>query len=226
MKSLVIAEKPSVAKDIAKVLRAPAKGDAFENDAYVISSAVGHLVSLCDPDDYDEKLKRWSRKTLPILPKTFKLKASGERGAKEQFGKLKKLMARKDIGTVINACDAGREGELIFAYIYDLAGCKKPTQRLWLTSMTADAIRESFGHLLNGDAKFNLCEAARCRAESDWLIGMNGTRAVTLRTSPAGKGQVAPDGLAHRATRAGYSQFCADRLLAHRRRICGFRRHV
>ncbi|MBR5623126.1 MAG: DNA topoisomerase 3 [Opitutales bacterium] len=194
MKSLVIAEKPSVAKDIAKVLKVPAKGDIFENDEYVISSAVGHLVSLCDPDDYDAKLKRWSRKTLPILPSSFKIKASTERGAKDQFLKLKKLMERADVTCVVNACDAGREGELIFAYIYDLAGCKKETKRLWLTSMTPTAVREGFENLLGGEEKFNLCEAARCRAESDWLIGMNGTRAVTLRTSPAGKGQVATVG--------------------------------
>ena len=194
MKSLVIAEKPSVAKDIAKVLKVPAKGDIFENNEYVISSAVGHLVSLCDPDDYDAKLKRWSRKTLPILPNAFKLKASAERGAKDQFLKLKKLMERADVDCVINACDAGREGELIFAYIYDLAGCRKATKRLWLTSMTPTAVREGFENLLAGEEKFNLCEAARCRAESDWLIGMNGTRAVTLRTSPAGKGQVATVG--------------------------------
>ncbi len=194
MKSLVIAEKPSVAKDIAKVLKVPAKGDVFENAEYVISSAVGHLVSLCDPDDYDAKLKRWSRKTLPILPEKFKIKPSAERGAKEQFNKLKRLMERADVGCVVNACDAGREGELIFAYIYDLAKCAKPTKRLWLTSMTPSAVRDGFEHLLAGEDKFDLCEAARCRAESDWLIGMNGTRAVTLRTSPAGKGQVATVG--------------------------------
>lgn len=194
MKSLVIAEKPSVAKDIAKVLKVPAKGDVFENETYVISSAVGHLVSLCDPDDYDAKLKRWSRKSLPIIPKTFKIKASVERGAKDQFNKLKKLMERTDVDCVINACDAGREGELIFAYIYDLAACKKATKRLWLTSMTPSAVRDGFENLLSGEEKFNLCEAARCRAESDWLIGMNGTRAVTLRTGTAGKGQVATVG--------------------------------
>ena len=110
MKTLIIAEKPSVAKDIAKVIKVPAKGDVFENDDFVISSAVGHLVELCEPEDYDAKFKRWSRKTLPIVPADFKIKPSKEKGAKDQFLKLKKLMARKDVGTVVNGCDAGREG--------------------------------------------------------------------------------------------------------------------
>ncbi len=194
MKALVIAEKPSVAKDIAKVLKVPAKGDVFENNEFVISSAVGHLVSLCDPDDYDEKLKRWTLKSLPILPKKFKIKASKERGAKEQFLKLKKLMERSDVGSVVNACDAGREGELIFSYIYKLANCKKETRRLWLTSMTAGAIREGFENLREGKEMEHLRDAACCRAESDWLIGMNGTRGVSVRTGvkkpPATVGRV------------------------------------
>ena len=194
MKTLIIAEKPSVAKDIAKVIKVPAKGDVFENDEYVISSAVGHLVELCEPEDYDSKFKRWSRKTLPIIPEDFKIKASKEKGAKEQFLKLKKLMARKDVGTVVNGCDAGREGELIFAYIYELAGSKLPVKRLWLTSMTPAAIRDGVAHLREGSEMADLCAAARCRSESDWLIGMNGTRAVTLRTSPAGAGQVSTVG--------------------------------
>lgn len=194
MKTLIIAEKPSVAKDIAKVIKVPAKGEVFENDEFVISSAVGHLVELCEPEDYDSKFKRWSRKTLPIVPADFKIKPSKEKGAKEQFLKLKKLMARKDVGTVVNGCDAGREGELIFAYIYELAGSKLPIKRLWLTSMTPSAIREGIQHLRDGDEMKDLCAAARCRSESDWLIGMNGTRAVTLRTSPAGAGQVSTVG--------------------------------
>ena len=194
MKTLIIAEKPSVAKDIAKVIKVPAKGDVFENDDFVISSAVGHLVELCEPEDYDAKFKRWSRKTLPIVPADFKIKASKEKGAKDQFLKLKKLMARKDVGTVVNGCDAGREGELIFAYIHELAGSKLPVKRLWLTSMTPAAIREGIQNLRDGSEMQDLCAAARCRSESDWLIGMNGTRAVTLRTSPAGAGQVATVG--------------------------------
>lgn len=193
MKTLIIAEKPSVAKDIAKVAGVPAKGDVFENDAYVISSAVGHLVELCEPEDYDAKFKRWSRKTLPIVPEDFKIKPSKEKGAKDQFLKLKKLMARKDVGVVVNGCDAGREGELIFAYIYELAGSDLPVKRLWLTSMTPAAIRDGLRHLRDGSETADLCSAARCRSESDWLIGMNGTRAVTLRTSPA-KGQVSTVG--------------------------------
>lgn len=194
MKTLIIAEKPSVAKDIAKAIKVPAKGDVFENDEYVISSAVGHLVELCEPEDYDAKFRRWSRKTLPIVPADFKIKPSKEKGAKEQFLKLKKLMARKDVGTVVNGCDAGREGELIFAYIYELAGSSLPVKRLWLTSMTPSAIREGVRNFRSGEEMKDLCAAARCRSESDWLIGMNGTRAVTLRTSPAGNGQVATVG--------------------------------
>lgn len=194
MKTLIIAEKPSVAKDIAKVIRVPAKGDVFENDEFVISSAVGHLVELCEPEDYDAKFKRWSRKTLPIVPASFKIKPSKEKGAKDQFLKLKKLMARGDVGTVVNGCDAGREGELIFAYIYELAGSTLPIRRLWLTSMTPAAIREGIRCLRDGDEMKDLCAAARCRSESDWLIGMNGTRAVTLRTSPAGTGQASTVG--------------------------------
>lgn len=194
MKTLIIAEKPSVAKDIAKVIKVPAKGDVFENNEFVISSAVGHLVELCEPEDYDTKFKRWSRKTLPIVPEDFKIKPSKEKGAKDQFLKLKKLMARKDVGTVVNGCDAGREGELIFAYIYELAGSKLPVKRLWLTSMTPSAIRDGIKNLRDGSEMQDLCAAARCRSESDWLIGMNGTRAVTLRTSPAAAGQVATVG--------------------------------
>lgn len=196
MKTLIIAEKPSVARDIAKVMKISlqGKGDVFENEKYVISSAVGHLVELCEPEDYDAKFRRWSRKTLPIVPKSFKIKASKEKGAKDQFLKLKKLMAREDVDTVVNGCDAGREGELIFAYIYELAGSKLPVKRLWLTSMTAAAIREGVAHLREGSEMKNLCDAARCRSESDWLVGMNGTRAVTLRTSPASGGNVATVG--------------------------------
>ncbi len=193
-KTLVIAEKPSVAADLAKVLRVPKHGDIFENDEYAITSAVGHLVELQMPEDIDPKLKRWTLKNLPIIPEKFGLKPREEKGAPEKFNFLKKQLHRKDIGAVVNACDAGREGELIFTYIYELAGAKTPYKRLWLTSMTPDAIRAAFDKLRPSKEVQPLCDAARCRSESDWLVGLNGTRAVTLRMYGHKAGQFAPVG--------------------------------
>ncbi len=180
MKSLIIAEKPSVARDLARVLgKVPKNGEFFENDEWVISSAVGHLVELYMPEDMDKKLKGWRMGSLPIVPEKFDLKPI-ER-TKSKFTELKKLMARKDVERVINACDAGREGELIFAYTYDLAKCKKPVDRLWMSSMTPQAIQSAFENLRDSQSMKSLEEAARSRSESDWLIGINGTRAVTIR---------------------------------------------
>ncbi|MDR1590596.1 MAG: DNA topoisomerase 3 [Puniceicoccales bacterium] len=185
MKKLVIAEKPSVAQDIADVIGHFKKTEnVFENDEFVISSAVGHIVELFMPEDFDEKLKRWSIDVLPIIPEEFRTKPIVKN--KTKFQELKKLMGRKDIDTIINACDAGREGELIFTYIYELAGCKKVIQRLWLSSMTQEAIREGFRNLRPGSEMQNLQSAARCRSEADWLIGINGTRAVTVKMSRNG----------------------------------------
>ncbi len=189
-KALIIAEKPSVASDIAKVLKVKKSGDFFENDQYVISSAVGHLVGLAMPKEIDKKLGFWTLKSLPIIPEEFPLKAIT--GTKTKFTELKKLMKRKDIDGVINACDAGREGELIFTYIYELAGCKKPTKRLWMQSMTKESILTAFSNLREGAEMQPLQDAARSRSEADWLIGINGTRAVTKRT--CGKGNVATVG--------------------------------
>tara|TARA_B100001248_G_scaffold262713_1_gene261357 strand:+ start:14914 stop:17502 length:2589 start_codon:yes stop_codon:yes gene_type:complete len=178
MKTLIIAEKPSVAADIAKALgKFQKKDDYYENDTYVISSAVGHLVELFMPQDIDDKLKSWSPKTLPILPEKFDLKPIEK--TEKKFNALKKLIKRKDVSELVNACDAGREGELIFTYIYDLSKCKKPFKRLWLMSMTAGSIRDSFKHLRTQEDMLPLQSAARCRSESDWLIGINGTRALT-----------------------------------------------
>ncbi len=182
MKSLIIAEKPSVARDLARVLgKVPkhSKGDYYENDEYVIASAVGHLVELFMPNDIDPKLKAWSLKTLPILPERFQLKPIDKTKAK--FAELKRLLRRSDIDNVINACDAGREGELIFEYIYELSGSKLPKKRLWMVSMTSDAIKSAFQQLRNDEEMQPLQHAARCRSESDWLIGINGTRALTKR---------------------------------------------
>ncbi|MDR2812978.1 MAG: DNA topoisomerase 3 [Puniceicoccales bacterium] len=182
MKKLVIAEKPSVAQDIADVIGHFKKTEnVFENDEFVISFTVGHIVELFMPEDFDEKLKRWTLDTLPIIPEEFRTKPTTRN--KSKFQELKKLMGRKDIDIIINACDAGREGELIFTYIYELAGCKKTVQRLWLSSMTQEAIREGFHNLRSSNEMQNLQSAARCRSEADWLIGINGTRAVTAKMS-------------------------------------------
>ncbi|MDR0351683.1 MAG: DNA topoisomerase 3 [Puniceicoccales bacterium] len=193
MKKLVIAEKPSVARDIVNVLgKFEKNGEFYENDDYVISSAVGHLVELFMPEDIDTNLKKWSLDVLPILPKKFEKKPIEQ--TKKKFNELKKLMARKDIDIVINACDAGREGELIFTYIYELAGCKKIIKRLWLSSMTIEAIRDGFSRLRTEEEMKNLQYAAKCRSEADWLIGINGTRAVTTKMFRTRAGNVATVG--------------------------------
>ncbi|HPA20560.1 MAG TPA: DNA topoisomerase III [Verrucomicrobiae bacterium] len=180
MKTLIIAEKPSVASDIARVLgKAARKGDYFESEQYVISSAIGHLVELCKPDQLDKKWRFWTLEALPIIPEEFRLQPIERTQARYEL--LVKLMGRKDIGQIVNACDAGREGELIFRYIMRLAEGKKPVKRLWLSSMTPGAIREGFGRLRDGHELDNLGDAATCRSESDWLIGINGTRAFTRR---------------------------------------------
>ena len=194
MKSLVIAEKPSVAADLARALgKIPKKGEHYEDDTYVISSAVGHLVELLMPEDIDKKKYGfWRLETLPIVPEKFELKPIED--AKSRFDQLKKLMQRKDVDQVINACDAGREGELIFAYIYQLAKCKLPVKRAWMQTMTAGGIQEAFNHLREGSQMAGLADAARCRSESDWLIGINGTRAITKRMFGSRAGNVASVG--------------------------------
>ncbi len=180
MKKLVISEKPSVAADIARVLgRAKKCDDYYENDEYVIASALGHLVELNMPADIDKKYARWSLSNLPIIPEKFKLKPIEKTKAK--LAALKKLLSRKDIDGVINACDAGREGELIFMYIYEITKCKLPRQRLWVSSMTPSSILEAFSNLKSQEEMESLQDAARCRSESDWLVGINGTRAITSR---------------------------------------------
>ncbi len=192
-KTLIIAEKPSVAADIAKALGGFKKqGDYFESDEYVLSSAVGHLVELFMPEDIDPKLKFWSIKSLPIIPEKFQLKPIAK--SEERFQLLKKLLKRADVSDILNACDAGREGELIFSYIYQLVGSKKPFQRLWWSSMTKEAIRDAFKHPRAAAVMLPLQEAARCRSESDWLIGINGTRVLTTRMYGRRAGNVATVG--------------------------------
>ena len=194
MKSLIIAEKPSVATDLAKALgRVPKKGDVYENDEYVISAAVGHVVELEMPEDIDKKkYGYWRLETLPIIPKKFGLKPI--KSSEDKLKILKKQLKRKDIDQVINACDAGREGELIFAYLYQLSKSKLPVKRAWMQTMTAGGIRTAFDNLREGDQMAGLADAARCRSESDWLIGINGTRALTKRMFGSRAGNVASVG--------------------------------
>jgi DNA topoisomerase-3 len=192
-KSLVIAEKPSVALDLTRVLgRFEKKADYFENDQYVISSAIGHLVELCMPGELDKKRGKWSFQNLPIIPDEFQLKPIEK--TESRFNLLKRLMSRKDVDRIINACDAGREGELIFRYLTKLAGNSKPIQRLWLQSMTSEAIRSAFQKLRTNEEMGPLAEAAVCRSESDWLVGINATRAMTAFNSKVGGFQLTPVG--------------------------------
>jgi DNA topoisomerase-3 len=192
-KTLVIAEKPSVARDLAKALgKFSSKDDYFENDDMVISSAIGHLVELCLPNEMDKKRGKWSFANLPIVPDQFDLKPIEK--TTSRLNLLKRLLKRKDIGEVVNACDAGREGELIFHYIIQLTGVNKPVRRLWLQSMTPEAIRSGFAHLRTGDSMVPLADAAVCRSESDWLVGINATRAMTAFNSKGGGFQLTPVG--------------------------------
>src|SRR6266446_1694759 len=193
-KSLVIAEKPSVATDLARVLGKFKHGeDFFENEQYLISWAVGHVVELQMPEDIDKKKYGfWRLETLPVIPDKFELKPIEK--VKDRYNALKKLIAHKDIGQLINACDAGREGELIFTNLCRLAKNKHPVKRLWLQSMTLQAIREGFQNLRDGSEMAGLADAARSRSESDWLIGINGTRAITKRMFGSRGGNVATVG--------------------------------
>ena len=192
-KSLIIAEKPSVANDLARALGGFKKvEDHFENENYIISSAVGHLVELCLPSELDVKRGKWSFANLPIIPDEFELKPIEK--SKPRFNQLKRLIQRKDVADLINACDAGREGELIFRYLVKLTGSKKPIRRLWLQSMTAESIRSAFAQLRTNEEMIPLAKAAVCRSESDWLVGINGTRAMTAFNNKAGGFQLTPVG--------------------------------
>ena len=184
-KTLIIAEKPSVANDIAKTLGGFTRHDEyFESDQYVLSSAVGHLVEITVPEEYDVKRGKWSFAHLPMIPPHFDLNPIAK--TESRLKVLNRLIKRKDVGMLINACDAGREGELIFRLIAQYAKAKQPIKRLWLQSMTPGAIREAFGHLREDREMLPLADAARCRSEADWLIGINGTRAMTAFNSKEG----------------------------------------
>src|SRR5699024_4445503 len=180
MKQLVLAEKPSVARDIARVLGCHNKTKNYiEGKDYVVTWALGHLVSLADPEQYGKEYKTWDMDTLPMMPKQWKLtvlrKTSG------QFQAVKKLIHRNDISSIIIATDAGREGELVARWILQMSGNKKPLFRLWISSVTDKAIKDGFAHLKKGKEYENLFRAARSRAEADWLVGINATRALTCK---------------------------------------------
>ena len=179
-KFLVIAEKPSVAQSYAKNLSAYKREDGYlEGESCIVSWCLGHLAEYAQPEEYDPKYEKWQFDDLPILPEVWKLKVSKDK--KKQFDVLKGLMTRSDVEYLVNGCDAGREGELIFQRVYVLAGCRKPVKRLWISSMEDAAIQKGFQTMKSEEEYKNLCMAAVCRAQADWLIGMNGTRAYTTR---------------------------------------------
>ena len=197
-KTLIIAEKPSVGKDLSSVLPGPWEKQSgagektarvLEGPDHIITWAVGHLVQLAEPDQYDEKFKKWRMADLPIVPSKFKLIVRDERSQK-QMTAVSKQLKRDDVDLVINACDAGREGELIFAYLFEKAGAKKPVKRLWLSSMTNSAMKEAFDNLRDGSEFAKLEAAARSRSEADWIVGMNATRAATIRLRSSFDGAV------------------------------------
>jgi len=190
-KTLVIAEKPSVGGDLARVLKGPFKKQEgfLEGPDHVVTWAVGHLVQLADPDEYDPKFKTWRMGDLPIVPEKFKLVVRDERSRK-QMSVVTKQLGRDDVDEVVNACDAGREGELIFAYLYEKAKAKKSVQRLWLNSMTNAAMKEAFKELRPAAEFAKLEQAARSRSEADWIVGMNATRAATIRLRSSFDGAV------------------------------------
>lgn len=176
---LVIAEKPSVAKAIASVIGAKKRGEGYlEGNGYLVSWCIGHLAELSEPDAYDEKYSKWRIEDLPVIPETWQYSVSRDR--KKQLDLLCALMNRSDVTEVINACDAGREGELIFRTVYRLGGCKKPMKRLWISSLEDEAIAGGFENLRDGADYDNLCSSALCRSKADWLVGINATRLYSI----------------------------------------------
>ena len=179
-KTLVLAEKPSVGRELARVLGAKKGGNGFlEGEKYIVTWALGHLVTLADPEVYGDEYKKWSFDTLPMLPDKMKLVVIKETA--KQYKTVKELLLSPNVSDVIIATDAGREGELVARWIIEKAGCKKPLRRLWISSQTDKAIREGFSHLRDGKEYVPLCNAAKARAEADWLVGLNVTRALTCR---------------------------------------------
>ena len=190
-RTLVIAEKPSVGRDVARVLPGPFKKQEgyLEGPEHTITWAVGHLVQLAEPEEYGDQFKKWRMADLPIVPPAFKLVVRDER-SKKQMSVVTKLLKEEDVDTVINACDAGREGELIFAYLFEKAKAKKPVKRLWLNSMTTAAMKQALASLRPAEEFARLEQAARSRSEADWIVGMNATRAATIRLRSSFDGAV------------------------------------
>ncbi|NLZ49916.1 MAG: DNA topoisomerase III, partial [Clostridiales bacterium] len=179
-KILVLAEKPSVGRDIARVLKCFKKGNGYlEGDKYIVTWALGHLVTLANPEQYDDKYKEWKLEDLPMLPSPLKLVVIKQSG--KQFNIVKEQMNRKDVASIVIATDAGREGELVARWIIEKAHVKKPLKRLWISSVTDKAIREGFNKLKDGREYENLYHSAVARAEADWIVGINATRALTTK---------------------------------------------
>ncbi|MGL4338742.1 MAG: DNA topoisomerase, partial [Turicibacter sp.] len=179
-KFLVLAEKPSVGRDIAKVLNCTKQGNGYlEGDKYIVTWALGHLVTLADPEAYDVKYKSWNMEDLPLLPTQFKLVVIPQ--TRKQFNTVREQMLRKDVTNIIIATDAGREGELVARWIIEKIGLKKPIQRLWISSVTDKAIKEGFKNLKDGKQYENLYSSAIARSEADWVVGINATRALTTK---------------------------------------------
>ena len=180
MKSLVLAEKPSVARDIARVLKCTKKiNGALEGERYIVTWALGHLVTLADPEEYDKKYKEWNLEVLPMMPEKMELVVIPQTA--KQYQAVKSQLYRKDVGEIIIATDAGREGELVARWILEKAQCRKPIKRLWISSVTDKAIKDGFDHLKDGRNYSRLYDAAVSRAEADWLVGINATRALTCK---------------------------------------------
>lgn len=189
MKTLVLAEKPSVGKDIARVLNCKSNSGYMEGAQYIVTWALGHLVTLADPEGYDKAYKSWDINHLPIMPEKLKLVVIPQ--TSKQFKTVKDLLLRKDVGSIVIATDAGREGELVARWIIEMAKCKKPIKRLWISSVTDKAIREGFQNLKDGNQYERLCDSAKARAEADWLVGINATRCLTTKfNSPLSCGRV------------------------------------
>ena len=181
---LIVAEKPSVARDIARVVGASKRGDGFlEGPSHVVTWCIGHLVELEEPAHYDARWKAWRLDTLPMIPERFALRPVD--GSRKQWAAVKGLLRDRRFSRVVNACDAGREGELIFRHCYELANARLPIARLWVSSLTDVALRAALAKLAPGDRYDPLADAARCRSEADWLVGMNATRALTVRSRGA-----------------------------------------
>ncbi|MGH3086737.1 MAG: DNA topoisomerase III [Rubrobacteraceae bacterium] len=182
---LIVAEKPSVGRDIASALgKHSRENGALAGNGWTVTWALGHLAELAPPDAYGDEYKRWKMESLPILPDRFKVRVNAR--TRDQFNVVKGLMGDSSTTEIVNACDAGREGELIFAYLYGLSRCEKPVRRLWISSLTPEAIREGFSNLRNGDSMKPLEDAARSRSEADWIVGMNATRAYSVKFSRPG----------------------------------------